>query len=155
MLNYLFEKTFVPLRILKFRSKIRKIKKHKQEFFYKLNGDYEKLHKKLWRPLFPCIDVSWLRFYSNISGIMDERYVPEDLFYSFIERKLNNPNYSAFISDKNFYDIFYPKEIFPKTILKNISGDYYNSENIRISFLEAKIFIRKRRKVEKKFSIFR
>lgn len=129
ILNLVLEKIFLLARIVKFRLKINTIKLNHRNLFKKLDKDIELKHKHLWKQLSPLIDVSWLRFFSNVSGNSDFQYVPEDIFYSIIERRLNDVNYSAQIADKGNYDVIFDKKFFPENYLKNISGIYLDSEN--------------------------
>jgi hypothetical protein len=135
-INYLLYFLLLLMRILKFRIKIRK---NNKKLFKKIDKRNENDYKDYWKSLFPFIDVSWFRFYSNYSKVIDKKYVPEDIFYSIIERKLNDVNYSRSISDKNNYDINFNRELFPEIILKNISGVYLNSNNEIIKKNEAEL----------------
>ena len=84
----------------------------------------EKEHATLWKSLNKRVTCSWFRYFSNISGIDDVNYVPEDIYYAIIEPILNDMNYSWTIADKNSYDSRYPGNYFPGTILRNTGGDF-------------------------------
>lgn len=141
-INYIIEKILLPLRILKFRLKIKGFKSKNYNSFKKIDKKIEKKHINLWKNLFPHINCSWLRFYSNVSGNADYRYVPEDIFYSIIERRLNDVNYSQQVADKSNYDIMFNKNLFPINYIKNISGIYLNSKNNIINYKEASEIIK-------------
>jgi len=91
----------------------------------------EAQHKILWSTLHKNISCEWLRFFSFVSGIVDIKYVPEDVFYSIIEPCLNDFNYSAMFADKNFYVQRFKSTVFPRTILHNVSGEFLD-ENYNI-----------------------
>lgn len=129
MINKFLEKILLYFRIFKFRCKIFGIKRKNSEAFKKVDRNLEKEHVTLWKKLFPIINKNWLRFYSNTSGVTDIRYVPEDLYYAVIERRLNDTNYSVHIAHKAFYDIRFNSKLFPINYLKNISGTYLDEEN--------------------------
>jgi hypothetical protein len=138
IINTVIEKIFFIARIFKFRLKIHVIKSNHKNLFKKIDKDNELKHKQLWRQLFPLVDGSWLRFYSNVTGYSDYKYVPEDIFYSIIERKLNDVNYSAQIANKASYDVVFDKKLFPENYLKNLSGIYLDSNNKIITTKKAK-----------------
>ncbi len=84
-------------------------------------------HSKNLRGLIDTrIKKNWIQWYVNTSGISSPDYIPESIFYSIIEPILNKKEFNLAYSDKNFYDLFYPGLIFPKTLLRNIDGDFYD-----------------------------
>lgn len=130
-INSLIDALIKFLRVLHFRKKVRGFKKKNNKLFLCPDPAEEKKHIRLWRKLLPNVDPHWFRFYSNSSGIIDHRYVPEDVFYSVIERKLNDHNVSKIFSDKNYYDYFYRDFEFPKTILRKTHGIFMD-ENYKV-----------------------
>jgi hypothetical protein len=120
-------------RVAKFRKKIRTIKKKAARRFVPIDSGIERKHKEYWKQLMRAVDPLWLRFYTNMSGIPDIHYVPEDIFYAVIERRLNDINYSWLYADKNFYDVRFGDTVFPKTLLKNMSGTFVDAENRAIT----------------------
>jgi len=136
--NLFLEKVFLFFRIIKFRRKIRFIKKKDKKLFEKVGKEVERQHVKLWKNLSPSVDTSWLRFYSKVSGVVDYRYVPEDLYYAIIERRLNDINYSHRVADKCCYDeLLKDCDYLPHNFLKNISGSYISSRKKIVTFSEA------------------
>ena len=89
-----------------------------------IDGAVERDHAEYWRSLEKRVDPSWIRFYVNVSGRADPRYVPQDIFFRTIERRLNNLNYAWVYADKNFYQQLFNPELFAVTKLRNISGNY-------------------------------
>ena len=57
------------------------------------------------------------------NGIVDVRYVPEDLFYGVVEQKLNRFELAKAYQDKNNYDLLFSGFSMPRTVLRNINGD--------------------------------
>jgi hypothetical protein len=88
-------------------------------------------HLELYGRLgYPCSD-KWLRLYSNLTGIADYTYLPEDLFFACIERVLNDCNRAGFeAEDKNLLSVFVEDKYLPENILRFIRGyfmdDKYN-----------------------------
>lgn len=71
-------------------------------------------------------DPSWSLFYSGLNGIADYRYIPEDLYYDIIEKKLNSQDLIKAYKDKNMYDKLLPAVNFPKTVARIMKGRMYN-----------------------------
>ncbi len=137
IINKYLERLFILLRIIRLRVKIQKIKRNEPSLFRKIDVELENKHKKYWKTLFPNITTEWLRYYVNISEIPEYRYIPEDIYYAIIERRLNDINMSDHISNKCNYDIYYPNILFPYCFLKNSSGTFMDSSNKIITSLRA------------------
>lgn len=87
-----------------------------------------------WKKLGFKVDIMWHRVFISINGIEDYRYIPEDIFYAFIEPNLNRKDlYYAYV-DKNNYDRLFLGVKTPKTILRNINGKYYDVNYERVEF---------------------
>lgn len=83
-------------------------------------------HVKYWSRLKKNINPKWFTVYSFLSKNNDIKYVPENIYYNVIEPKLNNRELSFSFKDKNFYDLFYEKDVFPTNLVRNINGIFYN-----------------------------
>ena len=91
-------------------------------------------HLELWGRLgLPCSD-KWLRFLSNISGIVDYRYAPEDLVFARVERILNDCERGGHeAEDKNQFNLYVDLNDQPKTFLRYIRGTFYDEEHHFVS----------------------
>lgn len=93
---------------------------------FTLNNDLKHEIKLFWKKHGLHASTLWHKAYIGVNGIEDHRYIPEDIFYVFIEPRLNRKDlYLAYV-DKNNYDKLFPGNITPKTILRNINGRYYD-----------------------------
>lgn len=100
---------------------------------------YKKKVKMYWKQYGIIVNINWHKWYTASNGIADERYIPEDIFYTFIEPFYNNMAFKKAYEDKAFYNIWFPNIQKPFTIAKNINGDYYDDQLNLISeelFLE-------------------
>lgn len=93
---------------------------------FKLNGALNNKIKVFWEEHGLKTDTSWHRAYICVNGIEDHRYIPEDIFYAFIEPKLDRKDLFRAYVDKNNYDRLFPGVKTPGTILRNINGRYYD-----------------------------
>ena len=113
-------------REILFRKKIKKIAALCS--FTDLDQKLIKKYKSLWKPLSKNPSVKYLKAYSSISRNESYTFVPENIYYNKIELRLNNKAYASAYSDKNFYEAYLPekKEVFPKTFLRCINGQFFN-----------------------------
>jgi hypothetical protein len=100
-------------------------KKYPQYFEVKDNGPQKHVH--YWESRgFKNVDRRWYLWYRGCSGIDDEKYVPEDIYYTRIEPNLNNQYLSLAYADKNLYEQRYDPDLFPPTVLRCINGIFYD-----------------------------
>ena len=97
--------------------------------------EFEKESKLYWKEMTNIeIDPIWHSFYSYCNGIKDVRYVPENLYYAYIEPYYNKKQFSQCCDDKCYYSERFPDHVLlgkgerPTTILRNISGLFYDSD---------------------------
>ena len=88
-------------------------------------------HAELWRNYRKRINRDWLDVYMAVSGKQDHRYVPEDIYYTEIEPRLNNKLFSKAWTDKNSYDLFLGGGVkMPGVVLRCINGVLYTADFI-------------------------
>ena len=99
-------------------------------------------HKKVWKPLKKNVNTKWIETYINISGIPSEKYIPEDIYYLTVEPILNDYEKVKSFEDKNYYHQIFKdySSYFPKTVLMNIKGRYYNSDYLPIFIDDSNFF---------------
>jgi len=119
------------LDVLRKKFQIWKKKKrifHKCPNLKQIKIDVITQHKfrKLWKP-FGKPSNDWIRIYKGINNKQDYRYVPESIYYTEIEPRLNNRIYTLAYADKNNYDkLLAYNSILPKTFLRKINGVFYD-----------------------------
>lgn len=98
------------------------------KYLNKVDSVIKKNFRNLWRPISKLPAYNYLKLYSGISGIESFKYVPENLYYTNIEPKLNNRLFTPAYADKNFYEKLLPdyREYFPRTILRGINGSIFD-----------------------------
>lgn len=79
----------------------------------------------------------WWQIFSERDGIVDPRYIPDDLWYGEIVPYYSNSLFRRFGEDKCQHDLFFPNLKKPKTIVKNIAGIYYDGQMNLISKSQA------------------
>jgi len=84
-------------------------------------------YRKLWKKTGIKADTRWLKVYGNISGEWDYRYIPETIYYSFVEPSLNNKSFSKCFTDKNLSSLFLKGFKCPEIIVSNIEEVFYGA----------------------------
>jgi hypothetical protein len=86
-------------------------------------------HIQLWRKLRERVNPDWFDVYTAVSGMPDHRYVPEDIYYTEIEPRLNNKLFSKAWTDKNSYELILGDRVKrPEVVLRCINGVLYTPE---------------------------
>ena len=108
------------------------------DLFKPVDGALTRKHLELWRRLgLPCSD-KWLRFFTNLTGIADYRYCPEDLYFAKVERILNDCNRAASeCEDKNLIGLYVGEDVAPRAILRYVRGFWFDGEGHGISEAQA------------------
>jgi len=125
-------KTFTKNFLIK--NQIRRNKKKYKQKIKELNKGFPNYikdqvysdHLKKWQVFDKRLTGEWLAAYSRVNGEYHPGYVPESIYYSFIEPVLNDYEHCKSYSDKNFYDLIYSEEIFPNTLIRSIKQSLYD-----------------------------
>jgi hypothetical protein len=114
------------------KGKIKRIKKSivkPSHDVRKPDGGVRRKHFELWRDFSGKINYDWLEVYTAVSGESDYRYVPEDIYYTGIEPRLNNKLYSKAWTDKNNFELFIGGRVkMPEVVLRCIDGILYSRD---------------------------
>lgn len=110
---------------------------------FNLNDDLNNKIKIFWGKFGFKVDTMWQQAYISVNGIEDHRYIPEDIFYIFIEPNLNRKDlYRAYV-DKNNYDKVFAGFKIPRTILRNVNGKYYDGNYEKIKVVNINDFLKR------------
>jgi hypothetical protein len=94
----------------------------------KLSRREGKMVRDFWRRYgINFINLDWYRLFKGLNGSVDERYIPEEIFRTRIEPLLCRRDVSAAYHDKNQLDRLFCELRRPTTILRNIYGNYYDT----------------------------
>lgn len=127
------------------KKKIRKIyhSLKKQGYVSPTTKKNKIAHYKLWS-LFPQYkNISWLAVYQSISGVESPNYIPENIYYSEVEPRLNYKPASKCFSDKNFYHKNLDNKLLPEVYLRNIDGVHYSGGYEYISAADVQLYLKK------------
>lgn len=129
------------------------LKIHKISKGLKLDKKGVGAHKKRWSRLSSFVNPKWFQAYAAISGSADIDYVPEDIFYCFIEPKMNNRDLALAYADKNSYERYYRMKSFPKVFIRNIHGLLLNDNYALIEECDVFSYLKESSKILIKPSI--
>lgn len=143
-LNRLLHPWMIKYVCRTYNKKMAWCEKRHPELFKPVDMEITRKHLELWGRLgLPCSD-KWLRFLTNISGIADYRYAPEDLIFARVERILNDCERGGReAEDKNQFDRYVDLNDQPRTILRYIRGVFYDEEHNFISEAAARSLLEK------------
>ncbi len=74
----------------------------------------------------------------SVTGKFDPYIVPEMLFRTEIEFRLNDQGFKGAWADKNYFSFHFDKELFPEAMTYNINGVFYDEDYNIIKYEEAK-----------------
>lgn len=118
--------------------------KHKQP----LTSQEKKEIRETWKSIMPLKKIDW-DFFATYEGIIHPTnisfYIPDSIWYRYIDLFLTNPRKSYAVDDKNFYEKYYNDVSMPRTICRMIGG-ILQSPNYESITLDAAINICKNEK---------
>ena len=102
----------------------------------------EEERKKLeafWKPyaFVYQVDPAVHRFYLNVTGVFDERFIPEDLQKYHMSRYFMDQDYVEAFKDKNFTELLLKELQTPKTLVHKIAGAFRDADYNPISIDDA------------------
>lgn len=86
-------------------------------------------HLSFWDGFSIKPSVLYYRGYSNLTGRHDPRFVPSDMLNMELISCLNDEESAETFSDSYFLNRYFPGNILPKSLFRNIEGVYYNTEH--------------------------
>jgi hypothetical protein len=93
-----------------------------------LSKSVEMAHKEYWKPFNRRINLSTLRISGNISGTAISKCVPEEIFLADMEPILNPLPIARYLSNKSFYNYWFPGNTFPHDYFHNIDGRWFDNK---------------------------
>lgn len=112
-----------------FNSKIQKIRKSSVPAGINSSGKILSLHLDFWKRSFgKSVRPDWFKVYSFIYEQEDYRVVPESLYYTEIEPRLNNKAFSKAFTAKSHYQYFIDNNLLPETIVYNEEEVLYSGK---------------------------
>lgn len=115
-INFLFKCNVVRVR----KKWLNSEKKKKRNFLdVSINNN---INLDLWDKI--KFDKWWLFYYNKINenSVFDSRFIPEDIYYCYIDLFFNDCRKAKYLDDKNFYDFYFHDINKPETLYRKING---------------------------------
>lgn len=97
-----------------------------------LSKERKKEIKNYYKKFGLSINTRWHEVFFAVNGTDSNRYISEYHFYQFIEPHFNDMNMVRSFADKNLYSLHFPNVNQPKTVLRSIHGNLYDSSYQKI-----------------------
>lgn len=128
-----FNAWFHPImqkRVARFyQKKMALIERQRPDLFKPVDPDVTRRHLALWGKLGLPVTDQWMRFLSNVSGIVDYTYCPDDMYYAVIERTLNDIQWGiGGLSDKNMLTQYIGSKYCPHIVLRYLRGRFCDED---------------------------
>ncbi len=119
-----------------------------REDFVDLTQEQMDRLERFWKPyeFIYKVDPRVHRFYMNVTGKFDERYIPEDLQKYHMSRYFMDQDYVEAFKDKNFTELILRELNTPKTLVHKIAGAFRDSSYNPITVKEAVDIIMEQKK---------
>ncbi|MBQ8234743.1 MAG: hypothetical protein IJZ36_04085 [Bacilli bacterium] len=109
--------------------------------------------KEYWSKYRKNISLDTHNVYYNLTKVKDKKFIPDYLYYGYIDYYFNNMKYNTAFEDKNYYDIWFKDFNRPKSIVHNVAGVYYDTKYNIINKIEAVNLVNKAFKTNKELII--
>jgi hypothetical protein len=87
------------------------------------------------------VNPLWHQAYWQITGNKDVRYMPDDIFHLYLEPRLNRKDLCTSYIDKNIYDRLFPGVRMPRTVVRNMNGQYLDPSYKAIAIAAAEYLL--------------
>lgn len=129
---------FIPIGNIRFRMAVNKISGIMKEISYryvfrkrnnfkkvKMDAGHRKEIKRFFKQYgFKRVETYSHGYYEHYSGIKSTRYIPNYIYFRYIEPALNKLEFASAYADKNTYHQFSDVIKLPKTIICSTNGRY-------------------------------
>lgn len=117
---YIINKAVAYRYKLEVKKKIKSIKP--------IDYDYKMECLQYWNKYTKKVKLYWHQYYSHITGVKDVRYIPDNLYFTYIDQYFNNRKLCWGVNDKNYYNIWFPDTKQPSTIIRKINNVFYDAD---------------------------
>ena len=124
----LYEKTETTYRAIQTRRDARHYLKSMGGISPELHEAYNSEVVPYWKKFGMRPPIYWFRLFSQDGIHTDPRYIPEDLWYGTILPYFSNMFFRRPYEDKCMHNVLFPGLNRPRTIVKNIAGQFYSDD---------------------------
>ncbi|MCX0371850.1 hypothetical protein LIZ77_13935 [Clostridium perfringens] len=121
-IKYIVNYIKIKRKDLNLKKKIKSLLKGNET----INYNYKKEISSYWNSYNIKHNIQWHKWYTSINGIADKKYIPENIFYCYIEPYYNNISFDKAYSDKAILKKIFPNIKQPNTVVINVAGIFYD-----------------------------
>ena len=141
-LNIVLHRLFTAYVMRAYAKKSKRVEAKHPELFKAVDPELSAKHKVLWSRTGLKSGDRWLRLHVNLTGIEDYTFCPEDIFFSRIERVMNDCNQAGYgPEEKNELWRYVPKGAEPEVVVRFVRGSFFDASGIWISDKDAQRLI--------------
>ena len=128
MFDGLYMKTETTYRAVQTRKDAKHIVKNMGRVSDELMETYKKEVLPYWKTYNEKPPVYWFQLFSRDGIHTDAKYIPEDLWYGTILPYYSNMFFRRSYEDKCMHHMLFPNVCRPRTIVKNVAGQFYTDK---------------------------
>ena len=103
---------------------------------YKLNDGEKRQVDEIFRP-YMKVSYEFHEYYSGNTGVFSPLYIPDDLYYNYIDRYYNDWEKATLFDNKCLYSDYFKGVYMPETLLLKMNGILFDSYHRIVSKEEA------------------
>ncbi len=123
-----YEGIFSAIRRTHMKRLVKRLKKGQTEK-YVLTKDMEKEAKSFWRK-YKQVPMLYHNFYTEKNGEFHKEYIPDEIYYNYIQPYFNNYRLSKALDNKCYYHKMFKDIAQPKLVCCRINGFWYIEDKL-------------------------
>ena len=127
-LDNIYEKVEASYRSMQTKRDAKHYLKMMGNVSAELKESYETQVLPYWKKYRMKPPLYWFQLFSQDGRHTDARYIPEDLWFGKILPYYSNMSFRRSYEDKCMHHILFPELKRPRTIVKNMAGQYYTDD---------------------------
>ncbi|MBQ2890171.1 MAG: hypothetical protein IJE44_00825 [Clostridia bacterium] len=127
-----YEEIFGAIRRSHMKRLVEKLKKGQSEK-YVLTEEMEKEAKSFWDK-YKSVPMIYHNFYTEKNGEFHKEYIPDEIYYNYIQPHFNNYRLAKALDNKCYYHKMFPGIAQPKLVAYRMNGFWYIDDQVVTKF---------------------
>lgn len=123
-----YDQIFSRIRQAHMKRLVRKLKK-KQTEKWVLSKEMERDARNFWSR-YKNVPMIYHNFYTEKYGEFHKEYIPDEIYYNYIQPYFNNYRKSKVLDNKCYYQQMFPDISQPKLVAKRLNGFWYQDTEL-------------------------
>lgn len=125
-----YESVFATIRRIHMKKLVRKLKKSTTEK-YVLTKEMERNAKAFWKA-YKSVPMVYHNFYTEKYGEFHKEYIPDEIYYNYIQPHFNNYRLSKALDNKCYYHKMFQGIPQPKLVAYRLNSFWYINDQIAL-----------------------